>query len=81
MPYRILTTVTYIFSRNLVDCGGGANRSPVQKRGLREVDKYQIAAAILEKLFYAYLFFVVAVCVVICLVCQYYDVPAPVWPW
>jgi hypothetical protein len=38
------------------------------------VDKYQIAAAILEKLFYAYLFFVVAVCVVICLVCQYYDV-------
>lgn len=45
------------------------------------MDKYQIAAAILEKLFYAYLFFVVAVCVVICLVCQYYDVPAPVWPW
>lgn len=43
------------------------------------MNKYHIAAAILEKLFYAHLVFVVVVCVVICLALQWYDVPAPTW--
>lgn len=59
----------------------GRTNQPTQKKGLREVDKYQIAATILEKLFYAYLFFITAAAVIICLLCQWYDVPAPVWPW
>lgn len=79
LPRSVAMTDTNLFDFSRLGWWGA--RSPVQKKGLREVDKYQIAATILEKLFYAYLFFIVTVCVIIGLLCQWYGVPAPVWPW
>lgn len=77
LPRSVAMTDTNLFDFSRL--GWWGRRSPVQKKGLCEVDKYQIVATILEKLFYAHLFCVIALAVIVALAAEYYGVPAPAW--